>query len=130
MAKIIVAGDAMVIESDYTLDDIAKLKEYRPKALTLFDDDGTTEVFKVGITKGVGVISKYGASFGSASKNGEGKAIITMIIPSCVEDAIAYAENLIGTAIINLNKVERQFEDALAEVAIEREKICESITVL
>lgn len=130
MAKIIIAGDAMIIESAYTLDDIATLKKYRPKALTLFDNDGKSEVFKVGLTCGTGSISNYGASFGSSSKNEAGRAIITVMIPSCVEDAKAYAEEVVGAAIIKLNMVEDQFGEALADVAAERQEVRENITIL
>lgn len=130
MAQIIIAGDAAIVKSAYGFDDIKKLKKCRPKALTLFDDDGTTEVFKVGVSYGVGNINSYGASFGSVSKSGDGKAIITMIIPSCVEDAEAYVEEVFGAALINLNKIESQFETALADVAIEQACVRESITVL
>lgn len=130
MAKIIIAGDAMVIESSHTLETIATLEAHRPKALTLFDEDGKTEIFKVGTTKGKGNINAYGASFGSASKNEGKKAIITLDIPSDVEDAKAYAEKTIGTAIIHLNRVEEKFADALASVNAELEAVRSKITVM
>lgn len=130
MAKIIIAGDAMVVESGYTLETIKTLENYRPKALVLYEEDGKTEAFKVGTTNGDGTINAFGASFGSASKNGEKKAIITMKLPADTADAKAYAEKTVGTAIINLNKVEAQFADALAAVEAEKETIRESITVM
>lgn len=130
MARIIIAGDAMVVESAHTLETIKTLEKYRPKVLTLYDEDGKSEIFKVGTTSGKGSISVYGASFGSASRNDDKKAVITLEIPVSAEDAQAYAENVIGTAIINLNKVEEQFEEALASVDSEKATIRESITVM
>ena len=130
MARIIIAGDAMVIESAHTLETIKTLEKHNPKALTLLDDDGKTVIFKVGTTSGKGNINVYGASFGSASKNDEQKAIITMELPADTTDAKAYAENFVGTAIIKLNAVEAQFESALAGVEAEKATIRESITVM
>lgn len=130
MARIIIAGDAMVIESAHTLDTIKTLEKHNPKALTLLDDDGKTVIFKVGTTSGKGNINVYGASFGSASKNDEQKAIITMELPADTTDAKAYAEDFVGTAIIKLNAVEAQFEAALADVEAEKATIRESITVM
>ena len=130
MARIIIAGDAMVIESAHTLETIKTLEKHNPKALTLLDDDGKTVIFKVGTTSGKGNINVYGASFGSASKNDEQKAIITMELPADTTDAKAYAEDFVGTAIIKLNAVEAQFESALADVEAEKATIRESITVM
>lgn len=130
MARIIIAGDAMVVESAHTLETLKTLEKYRPKALTLYDEDGKTEVFKVATTTGKGSINGYGASFGSASKNDEKKAIITMEIPAGTTDAKAYAENAVGVAIIYLNRVESQFADALASVEAEKATVRETITVM
>lgn len=130
MARIIIAGNAMVIESAHTLDTIKTLEKYRPKALTLYDEDGKTEMFKVGTTTGKGSINAYGASFGSASKNEEKKAIITMDLPAGTTDAKAYAEDAIGVAIIYLNRVEEQFAEAMASVAEEKETVRSNITVM
>lgn len=130
MAKIIVAGDALVVESDYTLEDIKLLEKHNPKALSLYEEDGKTVNFKVGSTTGKGGINSYGASFGSASKNADKKAIITMDIPSDTEDVVDYAENIIGAAILKLNAVEAQFENALDAAAEEKASIRENITVM
>lgn len=130
MARIIVAGDAMVVESAYSIEDIKTIERYRPKALTLMEEDGKTETFKVGTTDGKGSISAYGMSFGSSSKNGENKAIITLDIPSNVNDAAAYAEDRIGVAIVKLNAVESQLNGALGEISHEKELVRENITIM
>ena len=130
MAQIIIAGDAMVVKAAYTLETIRTLEKYRPKALSLFDDDGKTEIFRIGTTTGKGSINSYGASFGSSSKDDEKKAIITLEIPSGTEDAKTYAEDVIGIAILYLNRVEEQFADALASVENEKATVRENITVL
>lgn len=130
MAKIIVVGDAMIIESAHALETIKTLEKYRPKALALFDATGENEVFRVGTTDGEGKINAYGASFGSVSRNGEDRAVITMKIPAEVTDVYAYIEDIVGTAIINLNKIESQFDEALAGVDADRTVIRDSITIM
>ena len=131
MAKITIVGDAIVITSSKSLEDIKAMEKYRPKQLALYDttDGKKEEIFKVSSTKGEGSINKYGASFGSVTHDDAKLATITMTIPQGVEDAVKYAADKIGTAIIMLNKVEEQFEGAMAEIEAEKAAIRECITV-
>jgi len=132
VAKITIAGDAMVITSSKTLEEIKTLERYAPKALSLYDVDDNNkpmEVFKVGSTDGEGSINQYGASFGSATHDANGFATITMCVPKDVEDVVAYAADKVGAAVMKLNKVEEQFALALATVDAEREAILQNITV-
>lgn len=133
MAKITIVGDAMVVTSTKTLENIQTLEKYRPKALTLFEtnEDGKREaVFAVGTTNGKGSITEYGASFGSAAHDGSGLATITMAVPAGagpdVKQAVA---DMVGVAIINLNKVEAQVDEALASVQSDKAAVMETITV-
>lgn len=130
MARIIIAGDAAIVESAYTLEQIKTLEKYRPRALTLLDEDGKTVVFKVGTTTGKGSINNYGASFDSESRNEGRKAIITLSIPKEVLDAETFVEDVIGVSIISLNRVEEQFDAALASVEEERQTVRANITVM
>lgn len=130
MARITICGDSMVITSKATLEDIKKLAKYRPNALELKSEDGKDVVFKVGATNGNGSINTYGASFGSASHDEKKLATITLPIPANVEDAEAYAEEYVGVAIINLNKVESQFADAMVEIKEEIAAVRDSIEVI
>lgn len=132
MAKIVIAGDAIVITSTQKLESIKTLEKYRPNALTLYETDENgkkMEVFKVGSTTGEGAISQYGASFGSTTHDAEKLATITMSLPRGVEDAKKYVADMVGVAIINLNKVEEQFEAALAEVTAEKAAVLENISI-
>lgn len=127
-ACIKIAGSACVVESAHTLDDIKMLEKYRPKALSLYEDK--EEVFRVAsASQGVGSINSYGAAFGQQVST-EGKATITMMIPDGVEDVKAWAEEKVGVSILNLNKVEAQFESALAEVTNELTAIRDTIVVM
>lgn len=132
MAGILIAGDAMVITSSQKLEDIKTLEKYMPKALSLYetDEDGKRkEVFKVGSTEGRGDINQFGASFGSASHDENGYATITMCIPPDVIDAVAYASEKVGYAVVKLNQVEEQFAQALEAVQAQREQVLQNITV-
>lgn len=128
MAKIHVVGNALVIKSGCKLEDIKTLEKYNPKALALYDEEGKV-TFKVGTTTAQGSINQYGASFRDASMDDEKKATITLAIPAGITNAAEYAEEVVGVAILNLNKVEEGVGEAIAEVAAERAKIRESITV-
>ena len=126
MARIVIIGSALVVESTATIEEIKTLEKFAPKALQLFESDGKTIDYIVGSTTGKGSINKIGASFGSAT--GE-KATITLDIPVGTKDPVAYAEEVIGVSIIKLNKIEAQFADALAEVSAQIEEVRSNITL-
>ena len=127
MAKITIVGDAMVVTSTKTLENIQTLEKYRPKALRLYEtnDEGKREeVFTVGTTKGNGSINQYGASFASCTHDAAKLATITLPIPAGTADA-----KKIGVAITLLTKVEAQIDGALTEVAAEKAEVLGKITV-
>lgn len=131
-AAIKIAGSACVVESAHTLEEIKLLEKFRPKALGLYETSGDKqeEVFRVGAAKsGNGSINQYGATFG-AQPTAAGKAAITMMIPEGVTDPKKWAADTIGVSIIKLNNVEKQFEQALAEVKAEKETVNSAITVM
>ena len=130
-AAIKIVGGVAVIESSLKLEDIKKLAKYRPAALSLFEGTGKDkeEVFQIGAGRGYGSISTYGASFGSHTTT-DGKATITIEIPEGTEDPKAYIADKVGVAILNLNKVEAQFEAANTEIDDEIAAINANITVM
>lgn len=131
-ACIKIAGSACVIESARTLDEIRLLEKYRPKVLSLFEGEGNKreEVFRVGVAgQGTGSINTYGATFG-AQTSAEGKATITMMIPDGTGDVKKWAMDKIGVSILNLNKVEAQFEEAIVSVVAEHDEIENTIVIM
>lgn len=130
-AAIKIVGGVAVIESALKLEDIKKLAKYRPAALSLFEGTGKDkeEVFQIGAGRGYGSISTFGASFGSHTTT-DGKATITIEIPEGTEDPKAYIADKVGVAILNLNKVEAQFEAANADIDQEIAAINANITVM
>lgn len=125
MAKLTIAGDAIIITSSRTLEEIRTLEKYKPEALVLKNEDGEV-FFKVGT--GVGNINKYGVSFGDVSRTGDGTATLTMILDN-VDDAVKFASDNFGVALINLNKVEAGIADALEEVSAQQAEILANITI-
>lgn len=132
MAKITIAGDAVVITSTKTLEDIKTLEKYAPKALKLYetDEDGTKEeIFCVGSAPSGGSLGTYGASFGGTTHDDAKLATITLCIPSNVADAKEYVAEKYGVALLNLNKVEEQFDAALEDIRARKATVMENITV-
>ena len=134
MAKILIAGDVIVVTSAKKLEDIKTLEKYEPKALSLYETDPVTgvkaEVFKVGTTEGKGSINKYGASFASASRDGNGFATLTLPIPDGTKDVVAYASDAIGFPLMKLNEVETGIDAALESVAEKKAAILGNIEVM
>jgi len=50
-------------------------------------------------------------------------------LPPDVEDAKEFAAETLGMALLNLNRVEGQFVEALSEAAADRAEVMHSITV-
>lgn len=133
MAKVIVAGDAVVVTSALKYEEIKTLEKYRGKALVLMGgEEGKDEVFRIGTAKPgkAGSINKYGATFNAA--NGEGFATLTMsdLGHPGSEDVKEWLADLIGEAIINLNALEETIPAALQQVADQKAKVLEGIAVL
>lgn len=131
-ATIKVVGGVAVVESGAELETIKKVAKYRPEALSLFKGTGKDkeEVFRVAAAKaGTGSINQYGASYGTAT-NADGKATITILIPDGTTDAKKFVMEKVGPAILNLNKVEAQFEGAIDEIDAELAAIEGNIAIL
>lgn len=131
MAKIVIAGNAVVVTSAMKLEDLRTIAKYRPNALVLKGgEDGKEPIFAVSVTRdGCGEINKYGASFGSESHTDEKLATITMSACGTNGDIREYIADQIGTAIINLTKLEETLPAVLDEIAAEKTAVMDSIVV-
>lgn len=131
MAKIVIAGDAVVVKSTLKLEDIRTIEKYRPKALVLKGgEDGKEPIFAIGTTNGAGNINEVGASFGRESHDEEKLAVITMCTGGAVAgDIKEWVADHIGSAIISLNKLEEQLPAVLAEIEAEKAAVLSNITV-
>lgn len=130
MAKITIAGEAVVVTSTMKLEDIKTIKKYRPEALTLMGgEDGKEPIFKIGIGSGTGNINKYGAEFGSETHDAEKKATITLICEAGDGDIKEIIADTVGTYVLKLNKLEETLPAVLTEISTEKEKIMSNISV-
>lgn len=128
MAKIVIAGQAVVVTSEMALEDIKTIKKYRPDALILKGgEDGKEPVFALGI--GEGRINSVGASFCEATRDEAKKATLTMIAGYDGDDIEDYVSDSIGAALMNLNKLEATLPTVLEEIAAEKATIKSNITV-
>lgn len=128
MAKIVVAGEAVVITSTMRLDELRTIKKYRPEALCLKDEEGEP-IFCIGVTTGAGAIGKYGAEFGAEGHGDEPKACITMVCPGISGDVKEAVSELIGPAILRLNEIEDTLPAVLEEIVAEKAAIEGTISV-
>lgn len=130
MAKIVVAGDAVVVTSELKLEDIKTVQKYRPDALILKGgEDGKEEIFRIAAVSGPGDIGVFGAAFGQATRDEERKAVITMMLGQPVGDVKEYIADKWGAALMNLGKLEESIPAALAEIAAQKEAVIANITV-
>lgn len=131
MAKILVAGDAVVVKSAITLEDLKLVKKYRPHTLKLMGgEDNKETVFKVDVSdRGTGGINTYGATFVKATDDDEEVAVITMLVPEG-EKAETYVTEQIGVGILNLTKVEEALSDVIDEIKEEQQSVLDCIEVV
>ena len=129
MAKIVIAGDAVVVKSDLKLEDIKTIAKYQPKALTLMGgEDNKEPIFALGATTGDGNINSVGASFGKADS--DGKAVITMVMQNVpTEKAKDWVADTLGGALMNLNTLEAKLPEVLASISTQRATVMENISV-
>lgn len=130
MAKIVIAGEAVVVTSKMKLADLRKIAKYRPNVLILKGgEDGKEPIFRVGVTNGAGTINKYGVEFANETHDEEKLATITLILNDIEGDVREAVAEEIGTAILNLNEIEEKLPYVLEEIEDEKESILSSITV-
>ena len=130
-ASISIVGESVVITSAMTLDNYKTVAKYRPKALQLKGgEDGKEVVFVVGVTSNPrGSINKVGAEFGGIAHDGSGKATITMDLPKTDGDIKEAVAEYIGSAILDLNKLEAQLSNVIDEIAVEKANVLSNIDV-
>lgn len=131
MAKTKIFGDSVVITSSIKLADLNNVAKYAPKALVLKGgEDNKEDIFMIGVAKaGSGSIGEFGASFAPATRDSDGKATITMMIPASVKDAKAWMVEDFGGALMNLKKVEEALPAVVAQIAADKQAIEASIEV-
>ena len=131
MAKIVIAGEAVVITSSLKLEDIKAIEKYRPNDLVLKGgEDGKEPIFRIGATTGAGSINSVGASFGREASDGSGLACITMVKTGVPTDNIKeWVADSLGSAITNLNALEEKLPEVLTAINTQKATVMANITV-
>lgn len=130
MAKIVIAGDAVVVTSALKMEDLRTIEKYRPNELVLKGgEDGKEPVFAIGTTDGPGSINSVGASFGRETHDANKLATITMCTGNVSGDIKEWVTDRLGSAIISLNQLEAKLPAVLAEIAAQKETVMSNITV-
>lgn len=131
-ATISVVGEAVVVTSNLLLDDIKSVAKYRPEKLQLKGGvDDKEVVFVIGVASNArGSLNSVGAEFGNIPQDDTGYATITIDRPRVdgmgTKEAVA---ERIGTAILDINKMEAILPAVIEEIANEKAAIMENITV-
>lgn len=131
MAKIIVAGEAVVITSSMKLTDLETIKKYNPKALVLMGgEDGKEPVFCIGVNRGkTGSINQFSVDFGAETRDDKKLATMTLMTSGVTGDVKEFVADKYGAALMLLNKLEATLPAALEAIAADKKAILENITV-
>lgn len=130
MPKIAIAGNAIVVTSELKLSDLRTVKKYRPEALELKGGRfGIDTVFAIS-TEGTPGINEFGATFRDESRDGSGKACITLDLPENSGDPKAFVADKYGSALINIGKLEETLPDVIEDVCRQRESVLEQIAIV
>lgn len=127
MAKVTIVGQAIVLTSTLKLEDIKKVKKYRPDALILKGgEDGKEPIFAIGV--GSSDVNKYGVSFEKESRDG-GFATMTATTNFDGDNIGEFVADELGEVLINLGKLEEKIPGIIGEIDAERAKIMANITI-
>ena len=131
MAKITIAGNAVVITSSMKLDELATIKKYRPKAMRLMGgENNKEELFAIDVVAGCnGGLNSVGAVFGVATHDDAKKACITVELGAVQGDVKEFVADKFGEAIIHLNALEAKLPEVLKEINEQKTNIMGNITV-
>lgn len=129
MAKVTVAGKAIVITSTLKLADLETLKKYASKSLILMGgEDGKEPIFAVTAVPGsAGKVNKYSLEFGD--KDPDGFAVITIMAPVGVDDMKEFVADTYGQVLMNLAQLEAQLPAVIEDLAAKKAAIVDSIVV-
>ncbi len=131
MAKVTIAGKALVITSNLKLTDLETVKKYQPKALILMGgEDGKEPVFAVTAVRGsTGKIGTIGVEFGEETHDDAKLATMTLMVPGDVKDMKEYVADKYGAALMNLAKLETALPAVVDSIAASKKSIMDNINV-
>lgn len=129
MSKTTVLGDAIVITSTLTTEEIKTVAKFKPTALALYEGEGTDKVptFAIG-TGSQGSVSKFGITFNGTSR--DDKKLATVTIPyTGGENPAEFVAETYGAALAKLNTLEKELPKVVKEAAEAKAAILAGISV-
>lgn len=131
MAKVKIAGDAVIVTSALKTEDLKTIAKYRPEALTLMGgEENKTPIFCILVKDGgTGDMNANGVTFTGTTRDEYKRATLTMTFANMGENVKDWAADKFGTAIERLNALEAKLPDVLTDIAAVKAKVCESITI-
>ena len=133
MGKVTISGNAIVITSSVSAEDINLLAKYRPQALQLIvEEDGAKTVDFMLSMDSKGSVGKYGISFNGATRDEEKLATYTTVdesLPESNDEAKEVIADKYGAMLSKLAKIEEGIPAAVEEVKAERDAVIAGIEV-
>ena len=114
-AHVEISGASAVLVSDVSLEDWQRVEKYAPEMLKVVDEDGDP-LFAIKTCCGGGSVNKFGVCFGSYTNEG-GKATVTVLLDEDIEDKNVAVKEIMGSALLELNSIEKELPDLLKEIA-------------
>ena len=129
MANVKIVGNAVVLTSDLTVEEIAKVKKFTKNGLKLKDEKGN-DIFEIVYSPGHSSISDYGINYGEV--NAEGYAQATLMLDESIkpENRLDVVLDCYAIALGNIRTLETYIREAATEVNSTVEAIKSSIEVL
>lgn len=129
MAKILVAGDAVIINSALPLEDLKMVKKYRPEALNLYSGKENENLeFSILVGCGSGVCP-MGIGFDSETRDEAKLATLTVMLSEVTGDLKEYVADKFGCIMTNLNKIEATLPAVIEEIRAEKAAVMSGITI-
>jgi hypothetical protein len=135
MAKTKILGTAVTITSAVKVADFKTLAKFKPAALALTEvvDGVKEEKFSVALGTGPSItpsVTKHGIVFNS--ENADGYAEVTLQIPASIaaDKRKEYVADTYGYALLNLNQLEGQIAEVMAETEADFIAINDGIEVV
>lgn len=125
-AHVDVSGASAVVVSDVNLDDWKRVEKYAPEALKIVEEETGDTLFRVMTGPMGGSMNENGVVFGTYTNSG--KATVTILLDEEVEDKIQALKDTIGSALLDLNEIEKDIPTILTDIA-EKEAEIEKLII-
>ena len=127
--KISIVGDAYVLTSEITTEQILLLEKANPAALKVIDKETKAQKFAINHRLGNSSVTEFGITFGGTTRDDAKKATVTGTLPTGTADAKAYVADKLGAAVVYLKQLEETVPVEAKKIADARKSLIESISV-